>query len=336
MPKPWIVIDAHKHFVPGAGKGGNVSLEAKEYAALLEDSTGFTWQKAMDVERTLKDMDASGVDMAIMHEAAYGVNGLPGCQTMNNALAKITAEYPGRFIPCGTVPLQGGADILKEAERAINGLGLKGMALTSSGPDMTLDSEALYPLYEKISQLDVPVVIHPRSGVKLWGGTKYGMSTHVSKEYDVAKATVELLFGVLPKFPNIKFLVAHHGGGIHVIKGRIEERYEPDNWNIPPALKGKPKTPRELKELGIDKAFDQLWGKLYFDASGFAGWMPITELAIKVVGAKRVCFGTDYPIEIHDPQDVKTFIRKVKRLDIPDTQKRAVLGENIKTLFRIQ
>jgi predicted TIM-barrel fold metal-dependent hydrolase len=119
------------------------------------------------------------------------------------------------------------------------------------------------------------------------------------------------------------------------LKGRIKAHFEPEGWAVPEHIRGLPKTPRELEETGLDKAFEELFGKLYFDTSGFGGWMPIAEAAIRTIRCDRLCFGTDYPFEIHDTQDVKTYIDNIKALDISGKDKQNILGENAKRLFRL-
>ena len=189
MSEQWTVVDAHKHFVPGAGAGGRVSIPLSEYADLLRDETGGRWLQAMDVAGTVRGMDEAGIEMAVMHQAAWSLLGLDACRAMNNAYATIAAEYPDKFILCAQVPPEGRQEVLGELDRAIDVLGLNGVAMLSSAPDLTIDSEELFPLFGKISQLGIPIVVHPRSRAAVWGGTKYGLSSHVSKEYDVAKAT---------------------------------------------------------------------------------------------------------------------------------------------------
>ena len=212
---------------------------------------------------------------------------------------------------------------------------MKILALITSTNSATLDSETLFPIYERVSEYDLPIVVHPTIRPGLWGGNKYGMEHHISREYDVAKATIEVLYGVLPKFPELKFIMPHHGGGMPALKGRVMAHFEPEGWDIPQTLKGLPKTPRELQELGLAHAFEDIFGKLYFDTAGFGGWMPITEAGVKTIRSDRLCFGTDYPFEIHDAKDVKLFIENIKGLDISEQDKRNILGENAKRLFKI-
>ncbi len=335
MPKKWLVIDSHHHFLPEEAARKSGVADGTDYAAYMVGRYARAFQWLRQIERNVRIMDEAGVDMAVINQSGSSPQGLEMCQTINDGYAKVVSEYPGRFIACAHVPLEGGPEVLNELDRAVNGLGFRGVSLVSSTSKVTLDSSELFPLYEKISQLDIPVVIHPTLRIPLWGGVKYLMSSHVSREYDIAKATVEVMYSVLKDFPDLKFIMPHHGGGIPSLKGRIEARFEPEGWEVPEEIKGLSKTPGELQQLGLDKAFEELFGKLYFDTAGFGGWMPITEAATKVIRTDRLCFGTDYPYEIHEAEDIKAFIDNIKRLDISETEKRNILGENVKALFKL-
>jgi predicted TIM-barrel fold metal-dependent hydrolase len=280
-------------------------------------------------------MDEAGVDMAVLNQAAWSPQGLEMCRAINDGYAEAGKKYPDRFIPCIHIPLEAGPEVLAEVDRGVNELGMKGLALVSSMSETRLDSETLFPIYEKISQYEIPIVIHPTLRKGLWGGEKYRMEEHVSREYDVAKATVEVLYGVLPRFSDLTFVMPHHGGGIPALKGRVAAHFEPDGWDVPKEIKKRPKTPRELEETGLAEAFEALFGRLYFDTAGFGGWMSITEAASKTIRHDRLCFGTDYPFEIHESRDVKIFVEGIRDLDLPDQEKQNILGENAKRLFKI-
>ena len=128
----------------------------------------------------------------------------------------------------------------------------------------------------------------------------------------------------------------HCGGAMPGQKARIRAWFEPEGWDIPDEIKNCPKTPRELDELGLSKAFDELFDKLYFDMAGSgAGWLPMIKSALLTIRTDRTCFGTDYPFDIHNAEDIRAFINTIKQLDIPETDKKLMLGENIKNLFQI-
>ncbi len=332
MAEKWLVIDAHTHFLPEevTAKAG-ISSDGPEGGVRM-----IPYRKIHDIEGTLRIMEGAGVDMAVLNLSASSPKGLEVCKAINEGYARIGRTYPGKFILCGHVPLQSGRGIIEEVERCINELGLQGMSLVSSFPEVTLDSPELWPIYEKIDQLGVPIVIHPTIRFPLWGGgKKYELRSTVSREYEIAKAVVEIMYGVLKDFPDLKFLLPHYGGGMPGLKARLRAWFEPEGWDIPDEIKACPKTPRELHELGLSKAFDDLFDKLYFDMAGAgAGWIPMIKAALLTIRTDRICFGTDYPFDIHNAEDIRSFIDNIKQLDIPETDVRLMLGENIKNLFK--
>ena len=337
MAEKWLIIDSHTHFLPEEAVAKTGVSGGFDFSALLRGEMSVPYRRIQDIEGTLRIMEDAEVDMAVLNVAAMSQQGLEMCKALNDAYAKLAHDYPGKFILCGHIPLQQGQDVIDEIERCINELGLKGMSLVSSYPDVTLDSPVLWPSYEKINQLDVPIVIHPSPRFPIWGGgEKYDLRRTISREYDIAKATVEVMYGVLKDFPNLKFLISHYGGGMPALKARLRAWFEPEGWDIPAEIKSCPKTPRELDELGLFRAFDELFDRLYFDMAGSgAGWVPMIEAALLTMRTDRICFGTDYPYDMHNAEDIKSFVENIKQLDIPENDKRLILGENIKNLFKV-
>ena len=80
----------------------------------------------------------------------------------------------------------------------------------------------------------------------------------------------------------------------------------------------------------------ELVGKMYFDTAGFMGWMPITQATLMVVKPQRMVFGTDYGLEMIEAEDIKTFIDDIKALNIPEADRKAILGDTARELFKIR
>lgn len=337
VKEKWLVIDSHTHFLSQEAVAKSGVCRNFDYTALLKGEMSIPYGRIQDIEGTLRIMEDAGVDMAVLNMSAWSGQGLDVCKAMNDGNARLNKDYPGKFILCGHIPLQGGQDVVDEVERCVTELGLHGMSLVSSVEDVFLDSPALWSVYKKIQELDVPIVVHPSVRFPIWGGgKKYELRRTISREYDIAKAAVEVMYGVLKDFPNLKWLFPHYGGGMPGLKARLRAWYEPGEWKIPAEIKSCPKTPRELKELGLDKSFDALFDKLYVDMAGSgAGWKPAILAALQIIRADRTCFGTDYPYDMHTAQDIKAFVNLIKRLDIPDRDKKLMLGGNIKRLFKV-
>ncbi len=335
MAKKYTIVDAHNHYIPReaaakANAGGEVTSKGRG----LNPNIG--QRRVFDIEANLRHMEDCGVDMAVLALANWLGTGLPACQAINDGYAKLMKDYPGRFIPVAHVPYQDGAVALTELDRAINVLGLKGVTALTSIRDITLDSEAMFPLYEKVSQMDLPIVVHPTVKQPLWGGVKYDMSSSVSREYEIAKSVVEVMQGVLPRYPDLKFLFAHYGGGMPALKGRVMSWFRlPPEADVPEENREVPRTIREVEDFQVMKTFNKYFDKIYFDMAGFGGWMPIAKVALMAIKRNRLCFGTDYPFEFRRPGDLKAYIAAIKKLEIPDKEKESLLGGNVLKLFKV-
>lgn len=168
---------------------------------------------------------------------------------------------------------------------------------------------------------------------------KQAMYQAVNVEIENTKACIEAMFGVLNKFPTIKFLMPHHGGALPIWQGRMMNGFLPEGFKLPanaPPGGFSPRTPRIRKQLGLDKIWKELFDKLYFDTSGFQGWMPIMESALLTVRPDRLCFGTDYGFEMLESVDIKGFIDDIKKLKLPEAARRNILGESVRTLFKLK
>ena len=345
MTKEWFVVDCHNQYIPREaiplimsspmgkqmGFGGGGSAPAGPMSGSL------------DIEGKLRVMEGAGVDMAVIHMASLNLLGLEFCAAMNTGNARVAREYPGKIVPLAHVPLETGPEVMKELDRAINDLGLRGVALESSSEKYALGAPALTPLFEKINSLGVPVVIHPANFRMVGGGSPTSamdamndihMATMV--EHENARAATELLSGVLPKFPELKVLLPHHGGAMPLLLGRMMFHFQPEGFVMPDKYKMMPHTRKIRKEFGLDEKFMELFGRMYFDTAGFMGWMPITQATLLTVKPQRMVFGTDYGIEMIEADDIKAFIDDIKALPIPEADRRAILGDTARELFKIQ
>jgi aminocarboxymuconate-semialdehyde decarboxylase len=330
-----VVVDTHHHFLPPeAVKFAKKTDEIDYLFGLKRFSIAYAWMQ--DVQRTLRYMQDCGIHVVLLNQCSWSPNGLDTCKAINNGYAKIQREYPGKFITCAHVPVHEGPSVLDELKRSVEDLGLNGVAFLSSYAHITIDSDGMMPFYEKIAQYNVPIVIHPTLRRPLWGGVKHDLSTTVSREYDMAKCVVEILYGVLPRFPDLKFLISHFGGGMQSLKWRIMISHQPEAWDLPQELRGHALMRRELKERGLWDDFHRLFDKLHFDTAGYGGAPEMMRAAVDSIRRDRITFGTDYPFEYRDPEETREYIASIRSLGISDEDKGNILGRNVLNLFKIQ
>lgn len=110
------------------------------------------------LDQLIGDMDASGVTHAVVHaEYEYGDE----ADALNEAVAKVVAQHPGRFSGYGTISM-GNLKIpraLAQVQR-VSELGLKGLNLQPSFFGIAIDDRRLYPVYAKAGELDLHVALH--------------------------------------------------------------------------------------------------------------------------------------------------------------------------------
>jgi predicted TIM-barrel fold metal-dependent hydrolase len=62
--------------------------------------------------------------------------------------------------------------------------------------------------------------------------------------------------------------------------------------------------------------------------------MSSVRCALTAISPKRLVFGTDYPQDFRgDPMNIKTFIENIRKLDIDEESKQAMLGENAREIL---
>jgi predicted TIM-barrel fold metal-dependent hydrolase len=200
---------------------------------------------------------------------------------------------------------------------------------------VVLDDRALGPIWRTIQDLDVPVILHPAL-LPQGFTTDYGLERSCGRPFDTTLAAVRIMNSVFPEFPNLKFVLPHLGGTSVFLRGRISMiSFEPPEVELPPEKRQIGKTQREQQALGLDKVFEERWGKFYFDTAGTGGWAPAVEMTAAVVTPQRMVFGSDYPLESTSGATVRELVEMIGNLRLPVTDRRAIAGETAAALFRL-
>lgn len=319
-----MVIDFEHHLQPreiwekrGGKPGQTVMMRAPDGRLLrpLEDATH-------DISIHLKNMDAAGIDMAVI--TGTSVDSLEEVKIFNNHFADVARQYPKRFSAFATTRPLEGKPAFDELRRAVMDLGLKGVAINAQVEGCGLDDRRLWPFYEQVSKLGVPIFVHPTVDTPGFEACRasYDLSRTIVREFDLTVATLRLcLGGVLEDFPDLKFIVAHFGGGISSTKERLDRyvAYMKDDFWV-----GKPLISEPYAER-----FNEYFGKIYFNMAGREIGIETIKCALTNISPKRLVFGTDYPPNfIDDPEGMRAYITKIRELDLDAESIEAMLSTN--------
>jgi aminocarboxymuconate-semialdehyde decarboxylase len=327
-----MIIDWEHHYLPEElwlNKGGKKG----EVSKVFEHGRprGDLHPELYDAEEQLRVMDEAGIDMAVLSIAVSSDDAaiaLEEARVWDDNVAALMKKYPDRFVGLAPIPPLGGEKAFDELKRAIETLGLKGVVVRSQINGNSMDAKELYPFYERVSELKVPIFIHP-SGVQQGFDileAPYDLGRSIGRELDLIVATTRLILsGVLDDFSDLKFVLSHKGGGMAAIKERIEYQFGCTGWPGTRPSGSRNRLP-----------FDQCFNKLYFNLAGSHGGMNSVKCALTSISPSRLVFGTDYPQEFStDTMNIKVYIENMNKLDIDEESKKAMLGENAKKLLGI-
>ncbi len=322
-----MVIDFQHHYIPAelAKKRGLYSETGR--TMLQEGGLPATTmhQRLYDLDLQVRDMEEAGVDVSVLSCLLGWSAPLEECRFINDDLCALQEKYPRRFVGLAQAPVLDGKAALDELRRAIGDLGLRGVTITSQVNGLALDSPKLYDFYETAAVLDVPVFVHPALVPTGYDHLKdYDLPRVLGREVDLTVATTRLIAGgIFDRFPSLKIVMAHFGGGIAAVKER---------------LVGKGYRFGTLK-----KPFGEYFDGVYFDMAGFEGGMTALNCALQGISPERLVFATDYPQDFtgvntdtgKGMQEIRNYIAAVRRLPLEDRSKEQILGGTAAELLKL-
>lgn len=321
------VVDFQHHFVPRELAERRGARGARQDLTEGGMKKVTLHQKLYDPEEQLRDMDEGGLDTAVLSCVIGWDRPLDECRLINDAFAALQRKYPGRFAGLAHVPLLiDTRAALAELDRAIGDLGLRGVTITSQVNGVPLDAPELSEFYARVVELGIPVFVHPSMPPQGYAWIKeYDLSRIVGRELDLTLCVSRLIAaGVLDRFPELKLVIAHFGGGIAAIKERIAAKAY--RFGTP-----------------LKRSFDDYFDLLYFDMSGFEGGPAALRCALTGIKPERLVFATDYPQDFtgattgtgKGPKDMRRYIDEIRALPFPEKTTAGMLGENAAELLRL-
>jgi predicted TIM-barrel fold metal-dependent hydrolase len=272
--------------------------------------------KAGVTGRLISNPFAAEVISAISRRPALDV-----VKHINDQVAAVVARAPRSNWGLGTLnPLDAGH--IAEGERCLAALGFKGLLITSSWHSQFIDDADAFPFWEWAQARQVPLFIHPPR-VPIGHDQQmdqFKLDELVGRPFDTAMALARMILsGLFDRYPRLKIVVAHMGGGLLPVVGRLDF-----GWRL--GCEGMP----ERAVIRCKHRPSDYLANLCVDTMGF--WAPHVREAVDVFGLDRVMFGTDYgPV----PIDPKEHVDIVEELAISAADKEKILWRNAARFFNL-
>ncbi len=245
-------------------------------------------------------LDRSGIDMQVLvpNPATFTYHlepelGVAVCQSYNNAIGRVLERHPGRFIGLSVLPMQDPVAAVEELDRATLELGIQAPLVISNVNDRNLSEPEFWPVYERMEQLGVPLIVHGnRFGPTL--GLHRLPHMHLDNAlgflYEGSLAITSLImYGVLDVYPRLRVGVLETGAGyITYLMDRLDEVYEMETFGGVSPFADKPVKDLILKS---PRAYmDQIW--ICFDVGAEMRNVPHV---VRQFGADRFMVNSDFP-----------------------------------------
>lgn len=251
------------------------------------------------LDQKIHFMDTHHIDISVISLANPWLDFLspsesgPLADSVNDEFSRMCSAHPGRLFFFGTLPLTAPLATIHASIAHLKTLKYcRGVILGTSGLGRGLDDPDLLPVLQGLAAADLTVFLHPHYGLpnEVWGpraSAEYGhvlpLALGFPMETTIAVARMYLA-GVFDAVPELRMVLAHSGGTLPFLAGRIESCLLHDGQLV---REGKVKEGRRT-------VWDVLRSQIYLDAVIYS------EVGLKSAieasgGADRLMFGTDHP-----------------------------------------
>jgi len=274
-----MVIDCHTHVFPPWIAPDRAKYLAAD--AVFKELYTSPNAKLATAEDLITSMDRDGIDTSVAVNLSWRSHEL--CGRTNDYIMESVARYPQRLIGFGTVDLSSTSAALREVERCARG-GLKGIGEMRLDP-ASIESPPLAECLTAIAERGLLLLVHASEPVGHQYAGKGGL-------------TPERLYPMIARFPKLRIMAAHWGGGL-------------------PFYALMPEVQAAL-------------GNVYFDtaASPFLYRTDVYRQAIELIGADHILFGSDFPL-----LGQGRVLKEIRSQGLPADQERLILGGNAARLL---
>lgn len=295
------------------------------------------WERAQpggfDPKARLRDMDAEGIDVAVLYPS-IGLNfwavedpaaAVALASAYNDWLADYCAADRRRLIGAAMLPFQDPAGAVAELRRAARELGMR-TAFVRPNPcrGRHIGDAEFEPVWATAEELQIAIGVHEGSSntIPTLGADRYfnPLLLHaMSHAFEQMLACGTLIVsGVLERHPGLHVAFLESGGGWAAYW----------LWRLDEQVRGFGRYAAEMKLKPCEYFRRQCW-------IGFEGDEDTIPALLPYVGEDRFVWGSDYP---HHDATFPGAVRRLKRLveQVPPAAQPGLLGANARALYRLR
>lgn len=324
-----MIVDVHAHvIVPQiTGEAGDEAWRPVvrwEDGEQIVEHAGRSIRSAVHefvrIEPIIEEALGSGVDglvlspwVALLPDGPDLDESVRICRIQNAALAELAQAHPARIRALGAVPLHHPDAAAAELRAVMTEPGLSGVEVPASVRGDYLGDDRFLPFWESAADSGAVVFVHPTTrGFELPVFERYYLWNTVANPLETTVTGADLVMGgVLERFPGIQIVLAHGGGALPSVRGRLRHAH------------GFQHQARERLQEPPDASLR----RLYFDTVTHDP--ALLRSLIDWVGAGHVLLGSDRPFDMgtDHPAD------EVRGLGLPPHDEADVLGGNAERLM---
>jgi len=272
------------------------------------------------IDAILEAHQAAGVDhivlcpwVSILGYEANPTEGLRLSRIQNEALSHLAHDYPQWVSALGSVPMQDPQLAARELEVLMREPGMYGVEVAASVNGVYLGDDRFLPFWAAAEECGALVFIHPTTrGFKdpvfndyyLWNTVGNPLETTVTAAHMV-------MAGVMEAHPRLKVLLAHGGGAIVSLSGRLRHA---QSFQLQARARLKESPDVSLKRFYYDTVTHDV---------------TLLQEVVNFAGIDHVLLGSDYPFDmgVNHPAEI------VRQLGLAPRDEEKILGGNARQLI---
>ncbi len=255
----------------------------------------------------------------------------------NDGMAEIVSKHRGHFPAfVASLPMNNVSEALREMDRAISGLGAKGIQIFTNVNGRALDAPEFHPIFERMAnKYDLPIWVHPARNAKFAdyaneSRSKYEIYWLFGWPYETSAFMARLVFsGIMERLPKLKIITHHLGAMAPYFDARIG--YGMDQLGTRTSEEDYTLILKRMAKRPVD------YFRMFYADTAVDGSPSATRCGLDFFGIDHVLFGTDCPF---DPEGGPLFIREIIKtidsLKLNEEDRRKLYFGNAVRMLRLQ